>query len=47
LTLASLMRCQITPSVRQRAFRLPQKAEACLVGVILDFARGQQDAGIA
>lgn len=44
LTLVSLMRCQITPSVRQRAFRLPQEAEAFLAGVILDVARGQQDA---
>jgi len=32
---------------QQRAFRMPQEAQACLVGVILNVARSQQDASIA
>ena len=32
---------------QQRAFRMPQEAQACLMGVILDVARSQQHASIA
>jgi hypothetical protein len=54
LSLRSHPRLQKVPDLaqdrrghQQRPFRIPQEAKACLVGVILNVARSQQDASIA
>ncbi len=54
LSLRSHPRLQKVPDLaqdrrghQQRALRMPQEAQARLMGVILNVARSQQDAGIA